>query len=117
VKAGELADELQRRPAVDLGVDSGGNGVRPERDGALFRRGDRGGGDGSCREDDRRRRASGPIYYESTLIGTTAPVFSQPIAIFPSRSDISAKPIVNCSIETFGVTMVMGTRTTSNFGS
>jgi hypothetical protein len=80
VEARDLADELERRPAVDLGVDGGGNRVRPERDGAVFRRGDR---DGRGREGDRRRRAHGPIYDESTLKGTTAPVFSHPIAIFP----------------------------------
>jgi hypothetical protein len=55
--------------------------------------------------------------YLATVKGTTAAVFSQAIASLPPASDMSTKPIENWSIETAGVIIAIGTRTTSNFGS
>lgn len=55
--------------------------------------------------------------YFATVNGTNAAVFSQAIASLPPASVMSAKAMVNWSIETAGVTIVIGTRTTSNFAS
>jgi hypothetical protein len=56
-------------------VDRGRNRVRPERDRAIL------SGGGPRDEEKRRRRAGDSLYDESTLNGTTAPVFSQTMAI------------------------------------
>ena len=53
----------------------------------------------------------------ATASGTTAPVFSHAIAILPPWSVTSTNAIVNWSTENAGLTIVMGTRTTSNFES
>lgn len=109
VEARELPDRLERRLPVDARLDRGGNRIRPEGDAAVLRR------DGA-RDEEERRRGDGS-FYETTLNGTTAPVFSQTIAIFPPWSVMSTNAIVNWSTETAGVTMFIGTFTTSNFAS
>ena len=73
----ELADGLQGLAAVHLRVDRRRNRVRPEGDRAIF------SGGGPRDEEKCRRRAGDSLYDESTLKGTTAPVFSQAMAILP----------------------------------
>jgi len=112
VEPRDLADGLERRLTVDLCVDRRGDAVRPERYGAVPSR-----DDGDAPEGERRRDAEDSLYDESTLNGTTAPVFSQTIAILPPGSVTSTNAIVNWSTENAGLAMFIGTRTTSNFGS
>ena len=110
VEAPELPDRLERRDAVDLGVDRRRDRVRPERDGPVL--GDQGPG-GERGESGWRRRSR--WRYLATVNGTTPPVFSQTMASLPPASFMSTNAIVNWSTETAGVTIVIGTRTTSNF--
>ena len=108
VEPRELADRLERRDAVHLRADGRGGRVGPERDRTILAVG--GGG------EKNRRRAEDP-FYETTLNGTTAPVFSQTIASLPPWSVTSTNAIVNWSTENAGFAICIGTRTRSNFGS
>jgi hypothetical protein len=112
VEPRDLADGLERGLPVDLNVDRRGDAIGPEGYGAVLSR-----DDGGAPEGERRRDAEDSLYDESTLNGTTAPVFSQTIAILPPWSVTSTNAIVNWSTENAGLAMFIGTRTTSNFGS
>ena len=145
VEPSELAHGLERGDAVDLGMDCRGNGVGPEGDGSILGGRRCGGKGGDCekeeapsplpspptgggepesslsrRERDGVRGAPDRIKmkrYLPTVKGTTPAVFSQARASLPPVVVMSTKAIVNCSMDTAGVAMVIGTRTTSNFGS
>ena len=121
METAELADGLESRDAVDLGMDRRRNGVGPEGNRAVLGE-ERSGGQerknvGEGLSPSPYAAKSQGLPYWPIVNGTTAAVFSHPIASLPPESDMSTKPIVNWSIDTAGVIIVMGTRTTSNFGS
>jgi hypothetical protein len=89
VKSRNLTDRLEGRLTVDPRVNRSGNRVRPEGNRALLSRGDRGDRWDGDEERDRDSLGRGCVFrvsgsgYETTLNGTTAPVFSQTIPIWP----------------------------------